>query len=54
MPNYKLLYFTLFKALSMAIERIEEKDYDGARELLLNANRLAEEIHIETDTAESD
>ena len=49
MPDYRLLYFTLFNALSTAIERIDKKDYDAARELLVNANRLTEELHMETD-----
>lgn len=48
MPNYKQLYFTLFNAITTAIERIDDANYDDARALLVHAQQLTEEMYIES------
>ena len=49
MPNYELLYTTLFNAITAAIEHLDNADCDAARTLLISAQKLAEELYIEAN-----
>ncbi len=48
MADYEKMYFTLFRAITDAIEYIDETNYGTARAVLIEAQQLAEEIYIET------
>ena len=47
MPDYELLYFTLFRAVEKAIHHLDNADCDAARTILLSSQRLTEELYIE-------
>jgi len=49
MTNYKKMYYTLFNALSKAIENIDVANYGAARVILIEAQQKAEEIYIEAE-----
>ena len=51
MPNYDLLYKTLFNAITDAIEHIDNADSDMARTVLASAQKLTEELYIETSSS---
>ena len=39
MPNFEKLYFHLFGAMADAVEAMEKKEYEKAKEILISANR---------------
>ena len=49
MQTFEQMYFTLFTAISKAIENIEEANYGTAKELLICAQQQAEEIYISAE-----
>lgn len=46
MTDYKKLYYELFNRLTDAIRAIDERDYEQARALLVDAQCAAEEAYI--------
>ena len=44
--NYKKMYLTLFNAVTGAIQHLEWHNYGRAKEMLVQAQRDAEEIYI--------
>ena len=46
MPDYKTLYFRLFNAITDALTRLACGEPETARDLLINAQRDAEETVI--------
>lgn len=46
MPDYEKLYFKLFAALADALEHLEQENYGLARQMLLYAQRQAEEEYM--------
>ena len=46
MTDYKKLYYELFNRLTDTIRAIDERNYEQARELLVDARRAAEESYI--------
>jgi len=49
MPNYEALYFALFNVFTDVIENIDEKNYDAARAILIEAQQKAEDIYIKSE-----
>ena len=47
--NFKKLYFHLFGAMADAVEAIEEKEYEKAKEILIAAQQEAEEKYIDAE-----
>ena len=47
MPNYELLYHTLFNAITDAIKHLDNAELDAARTLLIRAQQLSEELSVE-------
>ncbi len=52
MPDYEKLYFTLFSTLAEVVEQIDKYNFGTARELLIKAQRQAEEQYISCEEAE--
>ena len=50
MENYKQMYYTLFNAVSKAIENIENTNYGIAKAELIEAQQKTEEIFISTES----
>ena len=48
MPPYKKLYFHLFNAITDALEKLSEQDFDQAREILIRAQQWGESMYIES------
>ncbi len=46
MPEYEKMYYLLFNAISDAIWKLEQNDWEAAREILKNAQINSEEIYI--------
>ena len=54
MENYKQMYYTLFNAVTKAIESIENANYGSAKAELIQAQQRTEEIFIsKEDESES-
>ena len=49
MPNYELLYATLFNAITTAIEHLDNERCEAARTILISAQKLTEELYIEAN-----
>ena len=49
MENYKQMYYTLFNAVSKAIEHIENANYGIAKTELIEAQQKTEEIFISSE-----
>lgn len=49
MPNYEKMYFTLFNAISDALQLLEEKDVGRAAFILAKAQYNAEEEYISAE-----
>lgn len=43
---YKEIYFTLFNAISDAVEQLEQRNYGQAAAILKQAQAAAEEIYV--------
>lgn len=43
---YKEMYFTLFNAISDAVEQLEQRNYGQAAAILKQAQAAAEEIYV--------
>ena len=52
MDEYKQPYLTLFNALSRIAEEIERQNYGTAKQLIIAAQRQAEEIFVSADENE--
>ena len=50
MVDYKKLYCLMVDASERAIEAIEQKRYDAARDILVTAEQSAEELYISEET----
>lgn len=48
MPPYKKMYFHLFNAITDALEKLSEQDFDQAREILIRAQQWGEDTYIES------
>ena len=46
MVDYEKLYYLMVDASERAIEAIEQKRYDSARDILIAAEQSAEELYI--------
>jgi len=49
MPDYKKMYFTLFNAVTDAIEKLDDYEIKPAKEILVNAQNNTEDMYIEED-----
>ena len=49
MPDYQKMYTTLFNAITDALEEIEKQNIGLAREQLIAAQQLAEDIYIDAE-----
>ena len=49
MPDYQIMYTTLFNAMTDAIENIEKCNYGTAKELLIQAQQKTEELYIDAE-----
>ena len=49
MENYKQMYYTLFNAVSKAIENIENANYGAAKADLIQAQQQTEEMFISAE-----
>ena len=49
MPDYQKMYCTLFNAITDAVENIEQKRCDAAKEILVRAQQETEEMYIFAD-----
>ena len=52
MADYKKMYHTLLLASEEALAQLERGEAAAARELLIAAERAAEDIYIDTDDGE--
>ena len=50
MANYEKMYSTLFNAITDALEQIEQQNFGSAKDLLIAAQRQAEEIYITVES----
>ena len=48
MPPFKKMYFHLFNAITDALEKFSNQDYDPAREILIRAQQWGESMYIES------
>lgn len=46
MPNYQKLYTLLFNAFTNAKEQLDMQNYGNARDILMNAQKEAEEFYL--------
>ena len=46
MPDYQKMYFTLFNAITDAVESMKQQNYGEAKKILILAQQEAEEIYI--------
>ena len=46
MPNFEEMYYTLFRAITKALENIDDANYGTARDLLIQAQQQTEEVYI--------
>jgi len=46
MPDYKDLYFRLFAAMADAVEALEQRKNETAKEILIAAQQAAEEAYL--------
>ena len=44
--DYKKMYLTLFNAITGAVQNLEWKNYDRAKDILIQAQQEAEDIYI--------
>lgn len=49
MLNYKDLYLNLFSAAADAVEAIEAMNFGQAKEILIAAQQMAEEQHMDAE-----
>ena len=49
MVNFEKLYFHLFGAMADAVEALEKKEYEKAKEILIAAQQEAEEKYIDAE-----
>lgn len=49
---YKEIYFTLFNAISDAVEQLEQRNYGQAAAILKQAQAAAEEIYVSAPNQE--
>ena len=49
LPNFEKLYFHLFGAMADAVEAMEKKEYEKAKEILISAQQKAEEEYIDAE-----
>ena len=47
--DYRKMYFTLFHAITDAIQNIEQQNYGEAMKILVKGQQDAEDIFIETE-----
>ena len=47
--DYKEMYLTLFRVVTVAIRAMEEKNYGLAEQMLIEAQQKTEEIFMETE-----
>ena len=47
--EYKEMYLTLFRVVTVAIRAMEEKNYGLAEQMLIEAQQKTEEIFMETE-----
>ena len=47
--NFEKLYFTLFNAITDALEDLEKQNYGIARERLITAQQQTEELYISNE-----
>ena len=46
---YRKMYYTLFNAVTDALEAMEQQNYGQARELLMAAQQQSEEIFMDSE-----
>ena len=51
MPDYQKMYTLLFNAVTDAVESLEAQNYGAARDVLVTAQRAAEELYIQAEEA---
>ena len=49
---YRKMYYTLFNAITDALEAMEQQNYGQARRLLIAAQQQSEEIFMDSDEDE--
>lgn len=49
MPNYQKLYTLLFNAFTDTIEQLNMQNYGNAREIMMQAQKEAEELYLNED-----
>ncbi len=49
MPNYEKMYYRLFNAATNAVEALAENNYGKAKEILIEAQRAAEEAYLNAE-----
>ena len=52
MPNFEEMYYTLFRAITKAIESIDDANYGTARDLLIQAQQQTEEVYISAEESD--
>lgn len=49
MPDYKEMYYCLFRSFSDAIEAIEQLNFGECKQILIHAQQEAEEIYVSSE-----